>query len=321
VTNGSTDLRSPAKNEMDDKGAAIRRDAEERRAVRRTTVDRRLAYTDARRAANRERDAERLRLAHRFAALPGPHIPRDDGYLMLPAGTFSDLVEPVLVAGNGVIDEIGHQALVEHGGKSDFIARGFLPDTAFAIDSPYFRLALDERIVGPISAYLGVVPVLTEIDVWYSVHQPNAPKRSQLWHMDSDDTTLIKLWVHLSEVDRRSGPLTAFSASDSARLADAVAYNYDDGYRVPDDRVNDVLGAARQVVMTGPRGTVDFIDTCRCFHFGSRVSEDGDPRRLLMVEYQTPYAFEFSNYRKEARYRTLAPAAASDLQRLLLGGA
>ena len=240
---------------------------------------------------------------------------------MLPAGTFSDLVEPVVAAGNQVIEQIGHTALVEHGGKSDFIARGFLPDSAFAIDSPYFRLALDERIVGPISAYLGVVPVLTEIDVWYSVHQPNAPKRSQLWHMDSDDTTLIKLWVHLSDLDRRSGPLTAFSASDSARLADAVAYNYGDGYRVSDDRVNAVFGSGRQVSFVGPRATIDFIDTCRCFHFGSRVSEDGEPRRLLMVEYQTPYAFEFSNYRKEARYRTLAPAASSELQRLLLGAA
>ena len=304
---------------MEQARSAIQQDAEQRRAVRRTTVDRRIAYTDARRAANRERDADRLGLAQRFAARPGPHIPRDDGYLVLPAGTFSDLVEPIVAAGTRVIEQIGHNALVEHGGKSDFIARGFLPDSAFAVDSPYFRLALDERIVGPVSAYLGVVPVLTEIDVWYSVHQPNAPKRSQLWHMDSDDTTLIKLWVHLSDVDHRSGPLTAFSASDSARLADAVAYNYGDGYRVPDERVNAVLGSERQVSFIGPRATIDFIDTCRCFHFGSRVSADGEPRRLLMVEYQTPYAFEFSNYRKEARYRTLAPAASNDLQRLLLG--
>jgi hypothetical protein len=139
----------------------MQQDAEERRAVRRTTVDRRLAYTDARRATNRERDAERLRLAQRFAALPGPQIPRDDGYLMVPAGTFSDLVEPVVDAGTRIIEQIGHKALVEHGGKSDFIARGFLSESAFAIESPYFRLALDERIVGPISAYLGVVPVLT----------------------------------------------------------------------------------------------------------------------------------------------------------------
>jgi hypothetical protein len=305
----------------DDAGGAILRDAVERREVRRTTVDRRLTYTNARRAAHAERDAERLRLAQRFASLPGPHIPRDDGYLVLPAGTFADLVDPVVAAGNRLIEQIGHTALVEHGGKSDFIARGFLPESAFALDSPYFRLALDERVVGPVSAYLGVVPVLTEVDVWYSVHQSKAPKRSQLWHMDSDDTTLIKLWVHLSDVDARSGPLTAFGANDSARLADALAYNYRDGYRVPDDRVSPVFGAERQVAFVGPPGTVDFIDTCRCFHFGSRVGADGEPRRLLMVEYQTPYAFEFSNYRKEARYRALAPSASTDLQRLLLGAA
>jgi hypothetical protein len=306
---------------MEQPRPAIEQDVEQRRAVRRTTVERRLAYTDARRAANRERDAERVAFAERFATSCGPHIRRDDGYLVLPAGTFPEVVDPVVAAGNAVIERIGHHGLVEHGGKSDFISRGFLPESAFATDSPYFRLALDERIVGPIAAYLGVVPVLTEVDIWYSVHQPNPPKRSQLWHMDADDTTLIKLWVHLSDVDGRSGPLTAFSATDSARLAPAVAYNYDDGYRVADRRVNEVLAPERQVSLVGPRGTLDFIDTCRCFHFGSRVSPGGEPRRLLMVEYQTPYAFEFANYRKEARYRKLAFDASTNLERLLLGGA
>ena len=306
---------------MDQSRATGQQDAAERRVVRRTTVERRRAYTDARRAANRERDAERLNLAEHFTAAGGPHISHDEGYLVLAPGALSDVVEPVVAAGNALIEQIGHKGLVEHGGKSDFIARGFLPQSAFTIDSPYFHLALDERIVGPVSAYLGVVPVLTEIDIWYSVHHPNAPKRSQLWHMDSDDTTIIKLWVHLSDVDSRSGPLTAFSASDSSKLADAVSYNYDDGYRVPDEHVNEVFGPGRRVAFVGPRGTLDFIDTCRCFHFGSRVSPDGEPRRLLMVEYQTPYAFEFSNYRKEARYRGLAPSASTDLQRLLLGAA
>jgi hypothetical protein len=312
-------FRGRRENQMEQPRPAIEQDAEQRRAVRRTTVERRLAYIDARRAANRERDSERIKLAERFATGPGPRILQEDGYLVLPAGTLAELVEPVVAEGNAVIERIGHHGLVEHGGKSDFIARGFLPESAFAIDSPYFRLALDERIVGPISAYLGVVPVLTEVDVWYSVHQPNAPKRSQLWHMDSDDTTLIKLWVHLSDVDGSSGPLTAFSANDSARLAQAVGYDYGDGYRVADERVNEVIGSERQVSFVGPRGTLDFIDTCRCFHFGSRVRPDGVPRRLLMVEYQTPYAFEFANYRKEARYRKLVSETSANLERLLLG--
>ena len=306
---------------MDESRLAVQRDAEERRATRRTTVDRRRAYIAARREAFRERDAERLQWAQRFAAGEGPHIPVEDGYLRRPAGSLADLTEPAIACGNALIEHIGHTHLVEHGGKSDFIARGFLPETAFTLDSPYFRLALDERVVGPISAYLGVVPVLTEVDIWYSIHQPKAPKRSQLWHMDSDDTTLIKLWVHLSNVDERSGPLTAFNATDSAKLAEVLSYDYADGYRVTDERMNEVFGPNRRVSFQGPPGTVDFIDTCRCFHFGSRVSPEGEPRRLLMVEYQTPYAFEFANHRKEARYRELAASASTALQRLVLGGA
>jgi hypothetical protein len=306
---------------MGEAHVAIQRDADERRAIRRTTVELRRAYTAARRAAYRERDAERLCWAQRFGASEGPHIPIDDGYLRLPAGTLADLTDPVVASGNALIDDIGHRRLVEHGGKSDFIARGFLPDSAFTLDSAYFRLALDTRIVGPVSAYLGVVPVLTALDIWYSVHQSNAPKRSQLWHMDSDDTTIIKLWVHLSRVDDRSGPLTAFNAADSATLAELLSYNYADRYRVSDERVNEIFGPEHRISFEGPAGSLDFIDTCRCFHFGSRVSAEGEPRRLLMVEYQTPYAFEFANHRKEARYRGLASSASTDLQRLLLGGA
>lgn len=299
----------------------IESDAQERRAIRRTTVERRCAYTAARRAAYRERDAERLCLAQRFRAVEGPHIPIEEGYMRLPAGTLADLTGPVVASGNALIDDIGHMCLIEHGGKSDFIARGFLPESALTLDSPYFRLALDARIVGPIAAYLGVVPVLTELDVWYSVHQPNAHKRSQLWHMDSDDTTIIKLWVHLNSVDERSGPLTAFNAADSEALAELLSYNYADRYRVSDERVNEIFGPEHRISFQGPAGAVDFIDTCRCFHFGSRVSADGEPRRLLMVEYQTPYAFEFANHRKEARYRGLASRASTNLQRLLLGDA
>jgi hypothetical protein len=304
---------------MDDPRLAIQRDAEERRAVRRTTVERRRDYIARRRETYRDRDAERLRWADQFAAAPGPHIPLESGYLTLPAGSLGDLVNPAVSASNALIEQLGHAHLVEHGGKSDFIARGFLPDTAFSLDSPYFRVALDERVVGPVSAYLGVVPVLTDVDVWYSMHHPNPPKRSQLWHLDSDDTTIVKVWIHLSDVDAQSGPLTAFGAADSARLAEVLGYDYADGYRVADDRVNEVLGPEHRVSLVGPAGTVDFIDTCRCFHFGSRVSVDGAPRRLLMIEYQTPYSFEFANHRKEAPYRALIPSASTDLQRLLLG--
>lgn len=302
---------------MDDTNVAAQ--AEERRAVRKTTVQARCAYTTARRAANQERDAERLDLARAYA---GPlTIPRSEGFLRLPPGPLFDVVNPVLAAGNGLIEELGHKPLVRSAPKGDFVARGFLPPSAFALESPYFRLALDERILGPIAAYLGVVPVLTELDVWYSVYNRRAPKSSQLWHMDPEDTTQIKLWVHLNDIGPASGPFTGLNATDSAVVADSVGYDYGDGYRVPDERVSAVVGPDRLVVFDGPAGTVNFIDTSRCFHFGSRLAEGGAPRRALVIQYQTPYAFEFANYRKEAPFRELATPSLSRLGVLALGAA
>ncbi|MGE0393688.1 MAG: hypothetical protein AB7I25_11410 [Vicinamibacterales bacterium] len=302
---------------MDDTNLAAL--AEERRAVRRTTVEARRAYTAARREAHRERDAERLELARAYA---GPlSIPHDDGFLRLPPGPLADVIDPVLADGNGLIEALGHKPLVRSAPKGDFVARGFLPPSAFALESPYFRLALDERIVRPIAAYLGVVPIVTELDIWYSVYNRRAPKSSQLWHMDPEDTTQIKLWVHLNDIGPASGPFTGLNAADSALVAESVGYDYGDGYRVPDERVSAVVGPDRVVVFEGAAGSVNFIDTSRCFHFGSRLAEGGAPRRALVIQYQTPYAFEFANYLKEAPFRHLATASTPRLAALALGAA
>jgi hypothetical protein len=302
---------------MDDTNIAAQ--AEERRAIRKTTVEARRAYTDARRAASRDRDAERVALA---CAYSGPlTISPEDGFLRLAPGPLADVIDPVIAAGNSLIAEIGHDALLRRDRKGDVVAREFLPPSAFAIDSPYFRLALDPRVVGAVAAYLGVVPVVTDLDLWYSVYHPKAPKKAQLWHMDPEDTTQIKLWIHLSDIGPASGPLTGLNAADSSTVARAISYNYGEGYRVPDEQVSAVVGPERLVVFEGPAGTADFIDTSRCFHFGSRVRPDGAPRRALVIQYQTPYAFEFTNYRKEAPFRALATASSPRIEVLALGAA
>lgn len=302
---------------MDDTNIAAQ--AEARRAIRKTTVAARCAYTAARRAANQERDAERLELARAYSG--ALTIPHEDGFLRLPPGPLADVIDPVLEAGNRLIEELGHKPLVRSAPKGDFVARGFLPPSAFALESPYFRLALDERVVGPIAEYLGVVPVVTELDLWYSVYNRRAPKSSQLWHMDPEDTTQIKLWIHLKDIGPASGPFTGLRASDSALVADSVGYDYGDGYRVADERVAAVVGASRLVVFEGPAGTASFIDTSRCFHFGSRLAEGGPPRRALVIQYQTPYAFEFTNVQKEAPFRHLITPSMPRFSALALGAA
>lgn len=40
-----------------------------------------------------------------------------------------------------------------------------------------------------------------------------------------------------------------------------------------------------------PAGTLAFLDTCRCFHMGSRKANK--PRYAIMIQYQSPYAASF----------------------------
>ena len=289
----------------------------ERKAARSGTVAEREAYVGRRREANADRDADRNHLAAELAERAGLTIRPDDGYLTVPPGTLDPEVAAIVEHGAALIDSIGHDALFEQGSKGGFIARGFLPEEATQLGSPYLDFALDERVVGPVAAYLGVVPVLTDVDIWYSAHHPKAPKSSQLWHLDHADTTQVKVWVHLGEIDELSGPLTLVGAAESSQIADANDYDFGDSYRLADDAVH----TDRCVALAGPAGTVDFVDTSRCFHFGSRVSAEGLPRRIAVFQYLTPYSFKFADHRNQAGFRQLATAGSTPLERLVLGAA
>src|SRR5262249_54140823 len=145
---------------------------------------------------------------------------------------------PVIEATNELIDSIGHEALMSGKTKGGFIARDFEPENAKTLDSPYLRLGLDEGVIASITAYLGVVPVLTSFEIWYSAHGQDTPKSSQLWHLDPADTTQIKMWVHCSDVGPDSGPLTIVDATTSDRFADKIGYRYESSrYRVDDEEM------------------------------------------------------------------------------------
>jgi hypothetical protein len=286
----------------------------ERKAIRGGTLAERVAYTEARREANAGRDAERVGLAAELAG-SGLEIPPEHGYLTVAPGTLDPEVAAIVEDASALIDSIGHDELMDRGAKGGFIARGFLPEESLQLGSPYLDFALSERVVGPVSAYLGVVPVLTDVDVWYSAHHPKAPKSSQLWHLDHADTTQIKVWVHIGEIGPNNGPLTVLDATSSDALAEATGYNFGDAYRLADEAVP----TTGLVAFEGPAGTVDFVDTSRCFHFGSRVAAEGSPRRILVVQYLTPYSFKFSDHRSQAGFRHLATDASTPLERLVLG--
>src|SRR5207249_4517120 len=134
-------------------------------------------------------------------------------------------IAAVVDAANALVDSIGHEDLMsgkQASTKGGFVARKFLPPEALTLDSPYVRLALSDAILAPVSAYLGLVPVLHQIDIWYSAHGADRPRASQRWHMDHDDTRQVRVWIHCNDVAPESGPLTAIDAATSERLAEQL---------------------------------------------------------------------------------------------------
>ena len=222
----------------------------ERKAARSGTIAEREAYAVRRREANAERDAERVRLAAELGERSELAIPPEHGYLSVPPGTLDPQVAAIVEHAGGA-DRLDRPRRAPRAGtKGGFIARGFLPEESLQLGSPYLDFALDERVVGPVAAYLGVVPVLTDIDVWYSAHHPKAPKSSQLWHLDHADTTQIKVWIHVDEIDALSGPLTVLRRRRLHRRSPRPNdYDFGDSYRLADDAVP----ADRCVALDGPR--------------------------------------------------------------------
>ena len=137
-------------------------------------------------------------------------IPRDAGFLVVPPGTIREADE-VAAAARAVIDELGHDRLVrDFNPRNDTMSREFLPPDARDIDSPYMRFALSDEVVGAVTEYVGIVPILFSFDAWYSpppAAAEDGPRRAQHWHCDQEDVTQMKVWVHCNDIGERSGPL------------------------------------------------------------------------------------------------------------------
>jgi len=274
----------------------------------------RSLYAGARRVERFLKDGPR-RAALR-ALPPSFALSPDAGFLVEPPGRFEESAAVVAHA-RDALRRFDASSPPEGKNRKRFL-QNVADATTFGLDTPPMRLALREDVLAAVSRYLGVVPFLTAISVFFSDVVEAAPTSSQLHHCDGDDVTQVKIFVYASEVDARSGPLTVLGAADSARVRRATGYQY--RQRLTDEQVNDVVGAGREQPILGPPGTTIFVDTSRCFHYGSRVAKDAPPRLVTMIQYQTPYSFMLpTSAQSSLAFRRLLEPSLTPLQRLVLG--
>jgi hypothetical protein len=285
-----------------------------RRLVRGRSAGVRELYSSLRRTGAFFRDRERRRL--RSAAEPLFVVPEDRGFLVLPPGRLPG-VDAVIADARERLRHVDYDDLPEVKNKKRFLLN-ILDPAALTLDSAPMRLALEPGIVGAVSRYLGVVPVLTAVSVFFSDALDSAPKGSQLYHCDGDEVRQLKIFVYCSAVDERSGPLTVLDATSSRAVQKRTGYEYRS--RLTDAQVLEAMPSAAGVPIVGPAGTVAVVDTSRCFHFGSRVRPGAQPRLAAMLQYSTPYSFMLPRrYQTAAPFRRLLDVTSPPLTRLVLG--
>lgn len=244
-------------------------------------------------------------------------IPRDKGFRIFPPGTFSETEELIQTAREMVANATRDRA---KSNKSQILQR-LLDMKQLTLDSPHVKFGLREDILDAITVYLDIAPVLEDIDIWNSISVgTDSWDNSQLWHCDSIDLAQIKIFLYSNDVGPESGPLTVVSADASKRVRDTLDYKFIGEARVPDEEINKLVSPEEIHPITGPAGTCVFVDTSRCFHYGSRVREGASSRIITLYQYLSPTAFVFPiDYRRKAPLRKLAMAKLSPMQRAVLG--
>ncbi len=248
---------------------------------------------------------------------PRFEIPEDRGFALFPPGTFPE-AEGVVARAQDAFAAFDKQAVTDP--NKDFFSP-IVDVSTFTRDHPLVRLALNPDILDSVTHYLRCVPLIQDIMVrWSPAVAREAFRSSQLFHLDGEDTRQIKIFVLCSEVGPENGPLQLMDAVTSARVRDALGYQYRS--RVTDEQVREILGEAKLTPVVGAPGTVGLVDPSRCFHFGSRVTQGADPRLVANVQYLRPFAFTLPrSVRRAAKFASLADPGNGRRERQVLGAA
>jgi hypothetical protein len=173
----------------------------------------------------------------------------------------------------------------------------------FALSAPVLKVAATHLNQCPLLSRTRPPGVrLTESSSRYDPHAGGPYRESQLYHRDLHDRPLVYVIVLVRDVTERSGPFTFLPTSASDRVALATG-NEKRGrpYRLTDKEVYRHVAREEAIPLSYPRGTVLFIDSSRCFHYGSR--DCSIPRYQVMYAFTSPCRTDLSEYlMKSKRY-------------------
>jgi len=142
-------------------------------------------------------------------------------------------------------------------------------------NSIHVRFALENPILQIANAYFGMRTVLRYYNVWHNFPTRLPARDSQLWHRDPGDLYMLKVFVHLSDVDEGAGPFIYAGGTHPkgrVRRRPGSIDPHDRVKRSDDSQMAKVVEPEKWIQGIGPKGTIIFADT-RGYHKGGWARE------------------------------------------------
>lgn len=169
--------------------------------------------------------------------------------------------------------------------------------------------ALSQSVLDILAPYYGLVPNLSHIGIFLSAHTGDTVSGTQHAHWDNHDCRHVKMFCYLSDVGPNDGPLTFLPADKSLWLRKKTGRILSTRAIRDDSEWQRYFTEKDLVKVIGPAGTVAFLNTSECMHFGSRCNPGG--RRLSLVLHYAKFA-EYSSTRTRI-YQDLNVATSPEL--------
>lgn len=244
-------------------------------------------------------------------------IDDDRGYLVVPLDG-DPLVDEVVARTRRIVEERGG-ATEATLSQVSYLQRLRLDDDDLSLDSPFLRFGLARPLLAAAARYLGTLPLLANIWVWYSPNDEWSAESgridTQRFHLDYEGSRQLKLFVYAWDVDEGSGPMCVLDAAVSDQIVSRTRYRL--GTTLPDEDVA-ALAPTSASALCGPTGTVALVDTSRCLHFGSRP---GTRARLVWgAQYLSPFSLAYGRRWPKGSLSHLVTDELDPLTATVLGG-
>jgi hypothetical protein len=192
-----------------------------------------------------------------------------------------------------------------------YVVRAFGYKPRMAVPASFAALLLSDGVLGVVNSYLGLASRLKYLDIWhnFAVSESDPPVDSERWHRDNEDRNIVKLFLHLSDVDETAGPLTYLRGSQpGGPLGSLFPTVPPSGSYPPDGALAACVTPEATAACTGAAGTMVLFDACG-LHRGGRAT--GRPRTLLVATYASDAALDPLKYRlaDPAQYHGLSTQA------------